>query len=835
MATTLFDSNIQSEEFSVVLQRAYAAYGLWVVTDRALPDARDGLKPVQRRILYGMLARRYLSTRSTVKSAEIVGTILGDYHPHGDASVYDAMVRMAQEFTMRYPLVQGQGNFGSLDGDPPAAYRYTEARLSPMAETFMADIEKDTVSWRPTYKQDLRVQEPDYLPGRIPPVINPSSGIAVGLSTNILPHNLGETMRAAIALLDKPTMTVDELLKYIKGPDFTSGGRVMGIEGVKDYLRTGKGRIVVRGEVRLEENPRTRQRSLIVVGLPPIGRDRLKATMVKAINERKLEGLVPDVRDESDTEKGTRIVLELKKDAQPAQVLQQLYNDTDLQVAVTAQMVFLFGEPMAAARQPKQVGMVELLNYWNAHQQDVLRRRSQYDLTKAQERLHIVEGLIIGSANAQQIVKIFQEAATREEARQKIQTKYKLTERQVSVIADMTLSQVTRMDAGKYTQEKAELQAQIAELEDLLANPVKLITLLKKEMQELIKRFGDDRRTIIEAEGNAQTAVSEVASLVDRKALLIALTRDSTVRSLPLDTYTKGKKTADGFVVTLPRGDDQLAVSPLLSSTRDHLLFITDQGRAYGLPVTEIPEGTRSAKGESLKTLLTLGKGERIVAVVSIPDFDEGGQIVEFTRLGKLKKAPISEYRTVDDKGAPDFKLADGDAVIGAVLLPAPQEGATVVPGEYLITTDRGQTLRFSDEDVRIQQGRVSQGIQSINLPAGASVVGADYLAAGTDAKRFLLVITDNGQGKKVSLDQYTPKGRATNGLATLDLVANKAERVTAAQVIGSQGQAIVVTAKGQAIGLNTAALTGATRTQKAETLINLDKPGDTVQTLFSL
>ena len=838
MATTLFDSNIQSEEFSVILQRAYAAYGLSVVTERALPDARDGLKPVQRRILYGMLTRRYLSSRPTVKSAEIVGGILGDYHPHGDSSVYDAMVRMAQDFTMRYTLIQGQGNFGSLDGDPPAAYRYTEARLSPLAEMLMADIEKDTVSLHPTYKQDPRVLEPDYMPGRIPPVVNPSSGIAVGLSTNILPHNLGETMRAAIALLDKPDMTVETLMTYIKGPDFTAGGRIMGLDGIKDYLTTGKGRIVVRGEVRLEENPRTRQRALIVVGLPPIGRDRLKATIVKAVNDRKLEGLVPDVRDETDTEKGIRIVLELKKDAQPAQVLQQLYADTDLQIAITAQMVFLFGEPMEGARQPKQTGMIELLNYWNNHQQDVLRRRTQYDLSRAQERLHIVEGLIIGSANAQQIVKIFQEAGDREEARQKIQTRYKLTERQVNVIADMTLSQVTRLDAGKYSQEKEELIARIADLAGLLADPVRLVALLKKEMTEIVKRFGDDRRTLIDAEGTATSAVSEVASIVDRKEVLVALTRDNTVRTLAADTYTKGKKDkTDELLTTLPRGDDQLAGPPLVSSSRDHLLFITDQGRAFGLSVSDVPEGTRSGKGLNLGDNLQLAKNERIVSMLSIGDFAETGQVVEFSRLGKLKKAPIAEYRVADSKGIPDFKLAEGDAVIGAIVLPGALEGETpAAPGEYFLTTDRGQTLRFSDEDIRTQQGRVSQGIQAINVPSGAAVVSGAYLPAGQSDGKFLFVITASGQGKKVPLEQYPLKNRATNGVPTIDgssLGPN--DGLVQAQIVGPQAHLVIVSAKGQAVGLKIGRLASVGRPQAGASLVKLDKPGDSVQLVFAL
>src|SRR5579864_4890907 len=473
---TVVTGNIREEDFSVIMAQAFATYGLSVVTDRALPDARDGLKPVQRRILAGMREARYLSSRPTVKSAEVVGLILGNYHPHGDTSVYDAAVRMAQPFTLRYPLIEGQGNMGSEDGDAPAAYRYTEMRLAPLAEALMADMEKETAPLHPSYKQDPKVQEPDYLPGRIPPVVNPSSGIAVGLSTNIPPHNLTEVLRACIALLDKPDMSIEQLMNYIQGPDFSQGGRIVGVDGVRDYMTTGKGRIIVRAEVRLEETPRSR--SLIVTQIPPIGRDKVKASIVKAINARKLEGLMPDLRDESDTEKGTRIVLELRKDADAAQVLSQLFSETDLQIALSFQMVYLFGEPMQAARQPKQVGMIELLNYWNAHQVDVLTRRAQFDLRKAQERLHIVEGLIVGAANAERIVRIFQQAEDRAQARKKIEVTYKLTPIQSDVIASMTLAQVTRLDANKYAKEKEELLARIAELERLLGDRKELIALL---------------------------------------------------------------------------------------------------------------------------------------------------------------------------------------------------------------------------------------------------------------------------------------------------------------------------------------------------------------------
>ncbi|OLB35998.1 MAG: hypothetical protein AUH05_13670 [Ktedonobacter sp. 13_2_20CM_53_11] len=761
-STTVETGIIREEDFSVIMAQAFATYGLSVVTDRALPDARDGLKPVQRRILAGMRAARYLSTRPTVKSAEVVGLILGNYHPHGDTSVYDAAVRMAQPFTLRYPLIEGQGNMGSEDGDAPAAYRYTEMRLSPLAEALMADMESDTVPQHPSYKQDPKVLEPDYLPGRIPPIVNPSSGIAVGLSTNIPPHNLVEVLRACIALLDQPNMDVEQLMRYIQGPDFCQGGRIIGVDGIKDYFATGKGRIIARAEVRLEDTPRSR--SLIVTQIPPIGRDKVKASIVKAINARKLEGLLPDVRDESDTEKGMRIVLELRKDADAAQALSQLFAETDLQIALSFQIVFLFGEPMQAARQPKQVGMIDLLNYWNTHQMDVLTRRTQFELRKAEERLHIVEGLIVGAANADKIVKIFQQAEDRAAARQVIEKTYKLTLIQSEVIASMTLAQVTRLDASKYAREKVELQTRIGELQHLLSDRKAMLLLLKKEMQQLIKQFGDERRTTIDVEGQVHEPIKEVASLHEREPLAIAFTRAGTLKALPADTFVpRGKNGA--AIYTPVRGDEQLR-QVVAATSQDYVLCVSSSGRVFQIAAHRIPTGNRSAKGESVRKLLGLAQGEEIVTVLPVENYDEDRYLVTFSRMGKVKKSPLSDYKTADVDGLQDMKLADGDAVAVALL----SRGQ----GEYFVTTNTAQTLRFKDDALRAQ-GRVGQGVAAIALGPDAQVVSASYLDSeiSTDSGNFLslLVVTESGLGKKVPLSQYPPKGRATAGIVTTDLV----------------------------------------------------------------
>src|SRR5258708_7705048 len=537
--TPVNTGNIREEDFSVIMAQAFATYGLSVVTDRALPDARDGLKPVHRRILAGMREARYLSSRNTVKSEEVVGLILGNYHPHGDTSVYDAAVRMAQTFTMRYPLIEGQGNMGSEDGDAPAAYRYTEMRLSPLAEALMADMERDTVPLHPTYKQDPKVLEPDYLPGHIPPVVNPSSGIAVGLSTNIPPHNLTEVMRACIALLDRPTMDGEQLMTYIQGPDFCQGGRIIGIDGIKDYFTTGKGRIIVRAEVRLEETPRSR--SLIVTQIPPIGRDKIKASIVKAINARKLEGFLPD----------------------------------------------------------------------------------------GQERLNVVEGLIIGAAHADKIVAIFQKAEDRAAARRVIEKNYKLTSIQSEVIASMTLAQVTRLDASKYAKEQEELLARISELERLLSDRKALIALLKKEMQQLIKQFGDERRTTIDVEGHIHTPIKDVASLHEREPLSIAFTRVAPLKALPPDTYLpKGKNGAATY--TPVRGDEQLR--QIVSATsQDYVLCVSSSGRVFQLAAHRIPAATRSGSGEPVRKLLDLATGEEIITILPIESYDDDRYCVHFT------------------------------------------------------------------------------------------------------------------------------------------------------------------------------------------------------------
>ncbi len=740
---------VKLEEFGAILERAFVTYGLSVVTDRALPDARDGLKPVQRRILYCMWANRYVSTRPTVKSAEVVGKVLGDYHPHSDTAVYDAAVRMAQEFTLRYPLIEGQGNFGSIDDDPAAAYRYTEMRLSVLGELMLRDIDRETVPLKPSYKQDPKVVEPDYLPARIPPVCNPSSGIAVGLATNIPPHNLAEVLSACLALFDRPPMAVHELMQYVRGPDFPGGGIIVGEDGIRDYLATGKGRVVVRAAVKLEENGR--QRSLVVTELPPLSKARLKASIVKAFNDRRLDGLVPELKDESDTEKGVRIVLDVKRDGDPVQMLNALYRYTELQTAVSVQMVYLFGRSWEAARQPRQAGMVEILRHYNDHQLDVLRRRATHDLAVARERLHVVEGLIVGAANATEVVRIFQGAADRAEAKVAIRERYALSEVQAETIASMTLAQVTRLDAAKFAEERRTLTVRIAELVALLGSPALQVEAVRADMREILATLGDARRTVIDVAGDPTIEVTEVVPGVENQPVTVVLGADGAIKVVPRDTYRR------------PAAREYPMSAILLAETVDSLLVVSDTGRVFGLRVQDLPEGTRASRGEAVRKLARLDPNEVPVVAVAVPSYDPDpddtsvpSTLVLVTAMGRIKRSVLSEYRAAGSGGVVDFKLATGDRVVAAF---------TAAPGDDLvIVTSDAKALRMGGPEVR-STGRGTQGVAGIGLGDGARVIGAGAVPEGHPASAALFTLTLEGAGKRSAIADIPAKGRATGGV----------------------------------------------------------------------
>ncbi|HEY3062503.1 MAG TPA: DNA gyrase subunit A [Chloroflexota bacterium] len=772
-----FDTEqIRQEEFSAAIQNSYAEYGV-SSNARAIPDARDGLKPVQRRILYFMYRLGWDASHETVKSAEVVGTVMGQAHPHGQEAIYDAAVRLAQDFSLRYPLIDGQGNFGSDDDDPAAAMRYTEMRLSRIGEVMLRDIGKDTVPLVPTYKQDPKVVEPYYLPARVPPAVNGQDGVGLGFATRVPPHNLREMLNACIALLDQPQMSVLELMNYVAGPDFPSGGTVVGTEGIREYLATGRGRIIHRGTAKLEEDQRGRK--LIVTEVPYVGRANVKTSIAKAFNEGKLPGLVFEghIPDESSDQNGTRIVLPLRKDANPADVLSQLYHATSLQTSFSVQMTFLFGAENEPARTPRTVGMVDLLHRYNEHQLNVLRRRSEYDLARAKERLHLVEGLIIGAVNADEIVKIFQAAKDRTVAREQIIKRFKLSEIQAQRISEMTLAQVTRLDLSGYRTEKKDLQTTIAYLEDLLAHEPKMVALLKEEMHSVASEFGDDRRTIILGDEHAAAPVAEIKSAIESKPVLVALTTDGGLKAMPANTYAG--KTNAGTV----RGDERL-LGVQRAQTTDYLLCVLSTGRVASVRAAKLPETTRAGKSELARSFISLDPGERVVALAPVSAFSEEVYLVVFTREGKVKKTALSEYVRVDEKGAPDLRLLGKDAIVRAVVTPG--------GGDFLVTTSDGKTLRFSDADLR-PTGRVGQGVQAIGLAKNAAVVGADWITDGDE--RMLWVASSTGLIKRSLVSDYPRKGRATGGVATMQLLPRSS--IVGASVLDGSEDALLITASG--------------------------------------
>ncbi len=838
---------VKPVEFHEIFGENYGIYGLHVVQERALPDARDGLKPVQRRILYTLWEGRYLSSGPHRKSAEIVGKVLGDRHPHGDTSVYDAMSRMAQPFSLRYPMIDGQGNWGASDGSPAAAYRYTEARLTPLAEALLSDdLKKETVPLLVTYKEDPRVLEPLYLPGHIPPCVNSIDGIAVGISTAVPPHNLGEALRVSIAMLDGGVLdgkgfTTEQLMAYIPGPDFPEGGRVMiAAGGVREYLEGGKGRFTVRAEIGLEQLTPSRK-ALVISALPPIGRDKVISSIIDAINDRKpgTEGLIPEPPLDETNEIRTRIVLELKRDANPTQVMESLYRHTMLQIAVSAQLYFLFASKVqTAASHPRQVGLVELLSYWLHHQLDVVERRLTYELAQYRTRLSTVEALIIGATHAQEVVKIFQLAEGKAAAKATIRAKYKLSEEQAEVIASMSLSQVTKPDAGKYQAERLELLSKIGYHEELLASRPKRIALLKSELKETEKKFGDARRTVIDKgdltsvtlAGNAATsggAGALLASQAKREPLAVTLYADSTIKATPLDQFGPKSKTvrSDEGVVSLA------AVGPT-----DFVLVATSTGRVFNLPLDNLTIATRAGKGESLVRHLKLERDERVVNLLAVNgaafasandeaaanDSREPLYMIEFSALGKVKKSPITDYKTATTTGLGSLKLASSDTG-------KPDEVVTALlsngRGEYLVTTDSGQTLRFSDEKLSAQ-GRVGQGQAAIALDGSARIVNACFYAGDNNltmlkTEPHLVILTEEGLLKKTALSEYPLKGRATGGIATTLLTPEEKIAATWLSTDGKPENLVAASRSGNAV-VNFSLIPALPRARKGQPLSQL-------------
>jgi len=738
---------VQSVDIDQQMRSAYLDYAMSTIVARALPDARDGLKPVHRRILYAMYDMGIRSTGSHKKSARIVGEVLGKYHPHGDSAVYEAMARMAQDFSLRYLLVDGQGNFGSIDGDSPAAMRYTEARLGKMAEEMLTDIGKETVDFSANFDDSL--QEPTVLPARLPNLLlNGSQGIAVGMATNIPPHNIKELVAAIVYLIDHndnlDDVTVEDLMKFIPGPDFPTGGLIMGSEGIRQAYSTGRGRIIMRGLTHIEETNRGRFR-IVITEIPY---QLNKTTLIERIADLARSGrigAISDLRDESDR-RGMSIIIELKRSAQPKKVLNQLYKYTPLQSTFGTQLLALVNG------EPRVLSLKRALHIYIEHRVEVLTRRTQFELKKAKARAHVLEGLLIALANLDDVIQTIRQSPDADVAKEHLMTRFGLSVIQAQAILDMQLRRLAALERQKIEDEHRELVELIKDLEELLANPKKLLSIIREDLVEVSDKFGDERRTRISAEASGDLSDED---LVADESILISITQRGYIKRVSAKTYRSQRRGGRGVKGHTTRDEDEVLIM-LPARTLNTILFFSDKGKVYSEKAYQIPDASRTARGIPIVNILTLGHNETITAAVPVPDFDAAEYCTMVTHKGKIKRVALSEFSSVRPSGLIAMGLANADK-LGWV---RPTSGG----GEVVIITEQGQALRFSEDEVR-PMGRPATGVQGIKLRKGDQVVGMEVVEPGGD----LLVVTVNGFGKRTSLDEYPSKGRATMGVLTLD------------------------------------------------------------------
>ncbi len=795
------------------MRAAYLDYAMSVIVARALPDVRDGLKPVQRRILYAMYDMGLTSNKPYKKSARIVGEVLGKYHPHGDQAVYDALVRMAQDFSMRYPLVDGQGNFGSIDGDAPAAMRYTEARLTPIAEEMLDEIDQETVDFIPNFDESLK--EPTVLPSRFPNLLaNGTTGIAVGMATNIPPHNLRELVAAFHFLIDNydrlDDITVEDLMKYLPGPDFPTGGQILGMEGIRQAYSSGRGRLVLRGVAHFEE-VRGGRNALVITEIPyQVNKASLIERIADLVRAGRIAGIA-DLRDESDRE-GMRIVIELKRGAQPRKVLNQLYKYTPLQTTFGVQMLALVhGEPRLLSLKQAMFWFVE-------HRREVIRRRSEYQLRKARERAHILEGLLTALSHLDEVIAIIRRSRTAETAKKNLIKRFKFTEVQAQAILDMPLRRLAALERKKLDEEYKGLRKRIRELEDLLAHPKKMLKVIQKELSALAEKYGDPRRTRILPE--ADEDIQEEDLIPDEQVLVILTRKDYIKRVSPSHFRAQGRG-GKGVRGHSTRANDEVLLV-ISARSLDTLLLFTDRGKVYAEKVYRVPEAGRTGRGLPVVNVIPLEKGEQVTAAVAVRDFQNARYLFMGTQHGRVKRVPLKEFASVRSKGLVALILHEGDA-LGWVRLTSGQD-------HILLVTAHGQALRIREQDVR-PMGRHASGVIGIRLKAGDEVIGMDVVEPGGD----LLVVTANGYGKRTPLSEYPVKGRATGGVRTLDPKAlPKTGPLVAARVVQEKDQVILLSAKGLALRLRVKDIPRKGRVTRGSRLMDL-KDGDTVAAVARL
>ena len=768
------DQHITQSDLVTEMQSAYIEYGMSVIVGRALPDVRDGLKPVHRRILYTMYESGLTSDKPFKKSATCVGDVLGKYHPHGDASVYDAMVRLAQDFSMRYMLVDGHGNFGSVDGDPAAAYRYTEARMSKLSNEMLRDIDKETVNWDPNFDESRK--EPRVLPSRFPNLlVNGSTGIAVGMATNIPPHNLTEIINACVAVLDDPEITMTDLMEHVSGPDFPTGGIIMGRSGIRAAYATGRGKVVVRARTEFEEFNKDRVR-IIVTELPyQVNKRELIKKIAEQVKDKKLEG-ISDLRDETDRN-GMRMVIELKKDANPQVVLNNLFKQTALQSSFGIIMLALVDDQ----KQPKILSLRQIIDEYLNHQMDVLTRRTEFDLRKAKERAHLLEGLLIAQDNIDEVIRIIRTAY--DDAKQRLMERFGLDDIQAQAILDMRLKALQGLDREKLQNEYNELQERIAYYMDLLADPIKLQGVLREELIEIRDKFGDDRKTEIQ---DIEDEI-DIEDLIEEEDCAFTLSSQGYIKRMPVDTYRTQGRGGRGVNAQNLKEEDYVK-SLNIASTHDHMLFFTDKGRVHHRKGYQIPEAGRTARGTAIINVLPLEPGESVTAMVVTREFNENEFLMMCTKNGTVKRIPFIALKTNRKGGIRALTLDEGDHLINVI--------RTTGNDNIILATRNGMAICFNENDVR-PMGRDAVGVKGITLTGDDYVIGAEKMEEG----KTLLTVTTNGFGKRTELSEYLrtgpegekmPQSRGGKGLKNYNITA-KTGVIAGCRVVGENDDVMLI------------------------------------------
>ncbi len=794
--------NIEEE-----MKRSYLDYSMSVIVGRALPDVRDGLKPVHRRVLYSMYEQRNTWNRPYKKSARIVGDVIGKYHPHGDASVYDTIVRLAQDFSMRYPLIDGQGNFGSVDGDPAAAMRYTEIRMEKIAGQMLEDIEKETVEFKLNYDESLR--EPMVLPTKIPALLmNGSSGIAVGMATNIPPHNLGELVSALVALIDDPEMEVEDLMRHIPGPDFPTGGIIYGKQGILQAYKSGRGILRLRGRCLIERHPRTDRESIVITEIPyMVNKAKLIERIAELVRQKRIEG-IQDLRDESDKD-GIRVVMDLKRDASPEVLIRQLYMHTPLQISFGMINLALVNN------QPKVLSLKELLQEFLDFRKSVITRRCIFDLNKAEERAHILEGLRIALDHLDEVIALIRSAYKAEIARGLLMEKFELSERQAQAILDMRLQRLTGLEREKLIAEYNDLIREIARLREILANERLVYKMIQEELEEIRKEHADPRRTEIRAE------MAEIApeDLIAEEEMVVTISNTGYIKRNPVSLYRAQHRGGKGKVAMSTKQDD--FVSRLfIASTHSYVLIFTSKGRVYWIKVHEIPQAGRAAKGRSIVNLLRLKEDEKINASLVVRDFSEDLYLVMATRNGIIKKTSLAAYSHPRSEGIIAVNLDEGDKLVGVELTDGEKD--------IVLGTRMGKVIRFSEKDVR-PIGRVGRGVRGIRLAEGDEVVGMEVVTRGAT----LLTVTENGYGKRTRTDEFRRQSRGGMGIIMIN-TGDRNGPVVGMKQIMDEDQVMMVSDGGKIIRMAASQIPVIGRNTKGVRLIDL-APGEKVVSLAKL